>query len=170
MTEIIRGIYRQSFGTDEPDFENQLFECCASKIKYYEVDGRPVSFLFALPCRIVNNGNNFAATYIFAAATAREYRKMGYMSALLEKVKLKADGILILRPANAPLIDYYKKSGFIPFTATDTKKEGLYLEPLAEFKTLIDKTKAATCNGEFTAMAYNSPINLENLYFPYSMP
>lgn len=166
----VREIYRQSFGTDEPDFEALLFKICNTNIKRFKVNGNTVSFLFALPCEIVANGNAFKATYIYAAATRKESRKMGYMGALLDQVKRNTDGILVLRPANEPLIDYYKKLGFSPFTATDTGKSNIYLEPVKEFKTLNSTVNAVTHDGNFTAMSFNSPISLENLYFPYSMP
>ena len=166
--ESLKNIYRLSFGTDT-EFENLLFDSCGSFAEVFEIDGVPVSFLFALPCKIHDGEKVCEFIYIFAAATHPDYRKKGYMAKLLEKVTEKYKKPLILRPANKELINYYKKFGFATFTALDTEKGSLYLTPVQGYKTLADLSDT-TAEGSFTVMARNSPLNLNGLYFPYTMP
>lgn len=166
--EIIRKIYREAFG-NEPEFEQPLFENCGQYIRFAEKDGVPVSFYFALPCEIKQKNKSFPATYIFAAATHKDYRNQGLMGKLLEDLKKETRHALILRPANEDLINYYKKFGFTSFKATDTSPSEIYLEPKEGFRTLA--LKFSSCNGgEFVGMCYNSPINLDGLRFTCSMP
>lgn len=168
MLNEIREIYRKSFGIDS-EFEDLLFNTCTDTLRVLKINSKPVSFLFALPCEIKSGTKSLKATYIFAAATDENHRKKGYMAQLLEKLKAEYNGILILRPATEPLIDYYKKQGFEKFTAQDIKAEQSFLVPTNEFKALADSAEK-TADGEFTVMAFNSPVDLNKLYFPYSMP
>ena len=166
--ELLRNIYRQSFGID-PEFEDALFATCSTNIKTLEINGEIVSFLFALPCKIKWNKEEIKATYIFAAATHKEHRKKGYMGRLLEKVKSENKGAFILRPATEHLVSYYKKFGFSEIGAQDIKRENISLIPTKEFKKLseiADPTK----EGEFIAMVYNCSENINGIYFPYTMP
>lgn len=164
----IREIYRECFGEDR-EFENLLFKTCSEYLKIYNVDSEPVSFLFALPCRISFNNQSRQAVYIFAAATHKNHQKKGYMGALLQKLIQETDIPLILRPANESLISYYKKFGFTEFTAQDREKSEILLLPEKGFKFLAENTKK-TNEGEFIAMALNSETDLNSLYFPYTMP
>lgn len=164
----IREIYKECFGEDT-EFENLLFETCGKYLKVYEIGGEPVSFLFALPCKIENNGFCSKAVYIFAAATHKDHRKRGYMGALIEKLKQNTDTALILRPANDGLISYYKKFGFKEFTSVDTCCGNISLLPQDGFKKLAENTDRTT-DSEFVAMSFNSQTDLNGLYFPYTMP
>lgn len=164
----IREIYRECFGEDT-EFENLLFETCAKNLKIYKIGGEPVSFLFALPCLVKSNINSLEAVYIFAAATNKEFRNKGFMGKLLEELKSQTDMPLILRPANNYLVSYYEKFGFQKFIAQDTSENTLKLLPEKEFKTLAEITEKTT-EGEFIAMAFNCNSDLNDIYFPYSMP
>ena len=132
--------------------------------EYLEKDGRIVSMCFALPCLIGGK----KAKYIFAVTTPQEFRGKGYAKELLDRIKQQDDSILILRPVNDGIIEFYKNLGFIPFTAVNTGGN-LAVEPLNEYKELAEEEKQT--NGEFTAMYYSkNQYDLEGLYFPYSMP
>ena len=163
MTE--REIYRESFGLD-PQFEDKLFEVPIETLK---IEGKTVSQLFLLPCNIVKNGKPYKAHYIYAVCTKKDSRKKGYMEKLIRDTISKTSDILILRPATEDLIKYYKKFGFKEFPATDGSNPRLYLEPLDIFKNLAD-LEGKTNEGNLTLMAQNSPFDLSQLSFPYTMP
>ena len=163
MTE--REIYRESFGLDRK-FEEELFK---APIKTLKIEEQTVSQLFLLPCNIVKSGKPYKANYIYAVSTKKDCRKKGYMEKLLRDTISKTDGILILRPSNENLIDYYKKFGFKEFTATDGENTELFLEPLDIFKDLT-RLEGKPDEGNFTIMAINSPFDLSYLSFPYTMP
>ena len=166
--DACRNIYRQAFG-DDAEFENLLFKSCSPNIKVLQKDGKAVSFAFLLPCNIKKGSELFKAFYIYAAATEKGERKKGYMSELLEEIKKKTDGILILRPADGYLIKYYGKLGFVSHTASDTEKDGFCVLPDGGFKTLTETADSKT-NEKFTLMSFNSPFFLDGIYFPDSMP
>ncbi len=160
----LKQIYHTAFGEDDNTFEDELFLKCSKYCKYLEKDGRIVSSCFVLPCKIGDR----EAKYIFAVTTPYEFRGQGYAKELLEQIKSENDCLLILRPVNKSLVEFYKKVGFSEFTATNEPTE-LALEPLAEYADLAQKYKENT--GEYTAMYYSErPINLDNLNFLYSMP
>ena len=86
----------------------------------------------------------------------------------LEQIKKETDAILILRPVDSNLISFYEKLGFKEFTATNIPND-LCLTPCGEFAQLAEEYKQSS--GSFTAMYLSDKDeNLENLYFPYSMP
>ncbi len=157
-------IYNAAFGEDSNAFENALFEKCFKYCEYLEKDGRIVSLCFCLPCKIGNKD----AKYIFAVTTPEEFRGNGYAKELLNRIKVENDCILILRPVNESLIGFYKALGFCEFTATNIPND-FSVKPLAEFEDLSKDYKET--KGGFTAMYFsNQKQNLENVYFPYSMP
>lgn len=166
--DVLKDIYRQSFGS-EPDFENPLFKNCRDYIDFLEIENTPVSMLFSLPCEIYRGNERYEFIYIFAAATHPDYRKKGYMEQLLKKVQKKYNKPILLRPANENLINYYKKFGFTTHTAQDNQQGELYLTPTGGFKKLSDNCEASA-DGTFAIMSYRSPLSLDGLYFPYTMP
>lgn len=157
-------IYRESFG-QEREFEKLLFKTEPETLK---VQGETVSQLFLLPCSIKAGEKSFNAKYIFAAATKKDRRKNGYMEQLLKKV-IEENNILILRPANEELIEYYKKFGFVKYTATDEDNRDLYIEPSDAFKDLAE-LEGKTDEGTFTLMALNPPLDLSGISFKHTMP
>ena len=160
----LKQMYHDAFGEDDGGFCDDLFKHCYPYCKTLEKEGRTVAMCFALPCKIGKK----TAKYIFAVTTASEFRNKGYASELIEQIKQEDDSILILRPVNDGLIPFYEKLGFCCFNATDKKGE-LSLQPLDGYEKLA--RDEITQNGDFTAMYYSkNSQNLENLYFPYSMP
>ncbi len=75
---------------------------------YYKLmDGRIVSQMFVID----GSYASFNTGYIYAAATHKEYRGNGYMSALIKQIKEEFD-ILSLKPASESLYDFYARIGF----------------------------------------------------------
>lgn len=163
-----REIYREAFNDPDTSFENLLFGLCGQYCRFEMCGDKTAAILFALPCRIMCGEKSTDAFYVFAAATKREYRKMGYMSRLIES--LKAEGVpLFLKPADSGLIKFYEKLGFTVFTARRTEPADCSALPDGGFKELCRNFKD-TNTESYTAM-YFGPDNLkpENMYFPYTM-
>ncbi len=161
--ERIKQIYHQAFGEDDNAFEDDLFRNCFEYCRYLEKDGRVVSICFEFPCML----GKTPAKYIFGVTTVSEFRSMGYAKELIESLGQEGK-VLILRPVNDGLINYYKSLGFCEFKATNEKND-FSLEPLGKFKELAQKY--ADDKGEYTAMyKSDSPLDLENLSFLYSLP
>jgi len=160
----LQQIYNSAFGEEDNSFQKALFKKCFKYCKYLEKDGRIVSMCFALPCKIGDK----AAKYIFAVTTPEEFRGNGYASELINKIKAESDCVLLLRPVNESIIGFYKALGFCEFAATNIPND-FSVKPLAEFEDLSKEYKET--KGEFTAMYFsNQKQNLENVYFPFSMP
>lgn len=163
-----REIYREAFKDPDTSFEDLLFGLCGQYCRFEMCGDKTAAILFALPCRIMCGEKSTDAFYVFAAATKREYRKMGYMSRLIES--LKAEGVpLFLKPADTGLIKFYEKLGFTVFTARRTEPADCSALPEGGFKELCRNFKD-TNTESYTAM-YFGPDNLkpENMYFPYTM-
>ncbi len=159
--KICKQIYNSCF-KEEGDFEDKLFGNYFKYCKFLQKDGEIVSICFAFPCKIQEK----EALYIFGVATDEKFRNQGYATELLEKIKAENDALLILRPQNDGLVSFYEKLGFEKFFATNIQNE-FALVPNEDFLNLATEYKET--NGEFTAMSFGKE-NLNNLYFPYSMP
>ena len=163
-SQICKNIYHKNFGEEDNTFEDQLFDDCFEYCRYLEEDGNIVSMCFAFPCEI----DNKKALYIFGVATDEKHRNQGFATKLLEQIKAENDAILILRPVSDGVIPFYEKLGFKKFTATNIKNN-FALKPCKDFLKLSEEYKQK--DGSFTAMYLSAKDeNLENLYFPYSMP
>lgn len=163
-------IYEQAFGDDDKDFENLLFEKCFKYVKTAECDGKVCSMLFALPCVLKTEDKNFEAVYIYAAATHKEFRSRGYMSALISKITDKKDKAAFLRPANDGLISYYSKLGFLTVDAKKSETEYPKLVPIDGFLELVNEIGIKADNSCYTAMYHNSlEIKPKQLEFIFTM-
>ena len=123
------------------------------------VDGETVAMCFLLSCEIEGK----AAKYIYGFTVKEKYRGQGYGKTLMEKVISETNDILILRPANEKLIDYYKQFGFCEIKASNEKGD-ISVLPTGSFLQLCEKDK----KGEYTAMIYKFETQ-KTLYFPYSL-
>ncbi len=161
-------LYKQAFGSDEPDFETALFDNCFECCRYIKQGETIIAMAFLLPCTLKTENQTTDAFYIFAAATDLKYRNMGYMSKLIEDFKL-CDKPLFLRPANDSLIEFYKRLGFSPIKAK--KCEAIpYLKPRSSFKELANLFYEDATGEEYTAMYFcKDTITLESLNFIYTM-
>ena len=162
--QICKTLYHKNFGEEDNSFEDELFDKCFKYCKYLEKDGKIVSMCFTFDCKI----NNRNALYIFAVATDDECRNKGYATELLNRIKAESDAVLILRPVNDRVVSFYEKLGFRNFNATNNSND-FALVPCKEFYALAEKYKEKS--GSYSAMYLSdSEQDLENLYFPYSMP
>lgn len=140
-------------------FTTKLFDLCFDSIKTLRVDGETVALCFLLPCEI----DGKRAKYIYGFTVKEKYRGQGYGKALMEKIQNETDEILILRPANESLVDYYKRFGFCEVSASNEKGE-ISVVPTDCFERLCERDK----KGQYTAMAYNFNTD-KTLYFPFSL-
>lgn len=166
MLNSCKRIYREAFGNDEPQFEERLFSLCGNCLRVVLKDGRVVAMLFLLPCKLVTEGFEYNGHYIYAAATDKEYRKKGLMSALINNVRAENNGFLLLRPANEGLIEFYKKLGFTEILSTTA--EASEIVPIDEFKELITEFDSIEDIIPFKAMHIGLE-NLKEIHFTYSM-
>ena len=164
-------IYCEAFGNDEPEFTDLLFKNCFEDCVLSEYKNSVASMFFALPCEIITETKKIPSIYIYAAATAQNFRGQGFMTKLLEDYKrtLPENTVLFLRPANNGLINFYKNCGFEVIKAQNDNSAFPLVKPINSFAKI---TKDIT-NGngeEFTLMYYSkTPENINNLHFIYSM-
>ncbi len=140
-------------------FTVKLFDLCYNNIETLRIDGETVAMCFLLPCEV----DGKSAKYIYGFTVKEKYRGQGYGKALMEQIINETNDILILRPANEKLIDYYKQFGFCEVSASNEKGD-ISVVPTAAFSGLGEKDK----KGEYTAMVYGFKPN-KTLYFPYSL-
>ena len=140
-------------------FTLKLFDLCYDNIKTLRIDGETVAMCFLLPCEV----DGKKARYIYGFTVKEKYRGNGYGKALMEQIKNETNDILILRPANEKLIDYYKQFGFCEIKASNQKGD-ISVIPTDSYAQLCEKDK----KGEYTAMVYGAEMN-GKLYFPYSL-
>ncbi len=151
-------LYNDAFH-DGP-FAEKLFSVCGDCVKTLRIDGEIIALCLLLPCEI----NGKKAHYIYGFTVKEDYRGQGFGKQFMEKIIAKTEGLLILRPADNGLIEYYKKFGFKEINASNKAGEILVL-PTGAFKEIAEKDK----KGEYAAM-YLGDCDLNGtLYFPYSM-
>lgn len=108
--DTLKALWLECFEEPGDLFLDSCFDKCLPLI--CRVDGRPVSMLYLLPCRMEERDY----WYLYGAATATAYRKRGLMAALMEKATAEMDargleGIILL-PAHDGLYPFYEKLGF----------------------------------------------------------
>ena len=107
-------------------------------------EGKIVSTLYVEYNSLYVDGCEKKGAYFCGIATYEEYRKKGYANMLIQYAKenIKNVDIIYLIPANLPLFDFYKKSGFKEFTYMD--KEEICIDKKIElpgFSKEFDYTK-----------------------------
>lgn len=111
-----RRLYLEAFPDESPAFLDALF---AKGFPQHLVamgdGGKLVSMLFALPYPIRTETGKTDALYLYAVATAKEYRGKGYAKRLLCEVASRGKPVF-LRPLSPSLFDFYKTAGFTPFS------------------------------------------------------
>ncbi len=167
MKNTMKKIYEDAFGRDEIFFEtlySKAKKCCKVLIK----DKRVVSFFFLLPVELRKSDKCQKAYYLFAAATDEQYRNKGYMSELIKKELEKSDYPVILKPANASLVSYYKKFGFRETIATHNENKNLFILPINEFDDLSPEKDELS--GEFTICLFGETnFDISGISFEYTM-
>ncbi len=82
----------------------------------FEVDGRAVSMMIAIPTELVYRDKSVKAIYVYGAATLKKYRGKGIMTAMLRHAEdfARAAGcaLSVLVPGEKYLFKYYQKRGY----------------------------------------------------------
>lgn len=160
-------IYNSAF---EPDceFDKCLFDKGFEYCRYIVEDGKAVSMAFLFPCRINTLDKNYEALYLYAAATHPDYKKQGLMTRILELAK-KENKLVLLRPANTELLEFYKKRGFSEIIGIGNNSTVPYVEAGEALKAVSNRYTSHS-NDEFSLMLYSPhKTGIEKLGFIYSM-
>lgn len=165
-----RALYREAFSDPDTSFENILFKNCFKHCKVLKKNGTAASMLFALPCELSLNGEADPAIYIYAAATAKQFRGIGCMTELIRELCNTENAVFFLRPATASLIGFYGRLGFKVLKTENAAATASELVPTAEFKSLITEAALPPEDGRFTLMYYDkSGRRPSKIKFLYSM-
>lgn len=135
INECIK-IYKAAFGSSEP-FDTILFESFGDFLHTVKQNEKIVSMLFTLPCELNFEDKKKKLYYVYAAATDKEYRGKGYMSAFIKELAKGSDAPLFLKPATESLQSFYAKLGFKKINAT-TEKCGASIEVSEKHKRLSE--------------------------------
>ncbi len=157
MKDACMRLYDNAFH-DGP-FTNKLFSLCFDYIKTLKINGETVAMCFLMPCEI----DGKKAKYIYGFTVKEKHRGKGYGKALMEKIMAEENDILLLRPADSGLINYYKQFGFKEIKASNQNGD-ISVTPSDNYAALCEKDK----RGDYTAMVYGCKTD-KILYFPYSL-
>ena len=163
-----RKLYNDTFGVTE-GFDDKLFDLFGDCIHCVTHNGKIVSMLFEIPCTLVTKDEKVPACYVFAAATHPAHRGKGYASDLIQECCTR-HSLVILRPAQASLIEFYRKLGFKAYTAVDRKDS--VIPYITGDERLISLCEDEAPTGEkFCLMAKGETEKMPDfLGFAYSMP
>lgn len=105
-------LYKMVFCEDSEDFAKTFTDKYFDKFcRFIEKDGKIVSMLYLLDCKVFDGEATYSAFYLYAAATHPDYRNKGLMSKLISSV-IKEDKVIVTKPANDELFSFYEKFGF----------------------------------------------------------
>ena len=111
-----RALYNEAFEGEDPAFVDALFALGFPQHLHVEYEGEALaSMLFALPYSIVTASGELQARYLYAVATAKQFRGRGHAKRLLARVAAMGTPVF-LRPMSPSLFDFYKGAGFTPFS------------------------------------------------------
>lgn len=134
-------LWESAFG-DTRETVEAFFRLCAvsENTLVAQADGKVRAALYLLENQLQVHNDVYCAAYIYAAATERDYRKNGLMTALLafaeEIASRRQFDFLFLTPADEGLFSYYGKRGFVNAFAKQVARvsradlEGAAKEPL----------------------------------------
>ena len=105
--DYIINLWHDVFGDTEDEIRFFIENCVNKSCLCFECDGVLASQLFLVDCKVGNEEYK----YIYAACTAKAYRKRGFMTDLLEYT-LRSYYNVTLIPANSHLVDHYNNAGF----------------------------------------------------------
>lgn len=110
-------LWQDAFGDTKETVDLFFSTCCkAENTLIAEVNGCARAVLYLLENTLQTENGSFRAAYIYAAATDKQYRGLGLMSALLEYAQTLSQSrgwdYLYLVPANDDLFQYYGARGF----------------------------------------------------------
>lgn len=160
-------IYNKAFG-QSPEFDKKLFGEGFKACRYILEEGKVASMAFTFPCKIKEAEGEHKAVYLYAAATRFEYKNLGFMTKLLDIIK-KENDIVILRPANSSLTEFYKKRGFEVARGVASDSMIPQIEA-GELLLSLSEGYRDTSGAEFELMYYSEkPLSLSAIGFIYSM-
>ena len=115
-----RALYATAFPGEEQAFAATLFSRYAPRhLRVKTVGGAVASMLFSIPYPIQITSGTVDARYLYAVATAPEFRGRGLARALIaEEI---ARGLpVFLRPMQPSLFAFYARAGLTPFAPHET--------------------------------------------------
>ncbi|MDO4261050.1 MAG: GNAT family N-acetyltransferase [Eubacteriales bacterium] len=124
-----RKLYQEAFPEDTGRFVDFYYQYKIrdNEILAVEEDGRFVSMIHLNPYRMIVNGYETPGNYIVAVATAKEYRRRGYMRALLEEALRKMGRekmpFTFLMPASERIYTPFDFVWICPFTELPPRVE-----------------------------------------------
>lgn len=116
----LRQIWQACFG-DADAYINFFFDNAfdPEKTLVFEAEGAVCSMLFLLDCSVWIGGEEYPASYLYAAATLPAYRSRGIMGRMIRRAgefcRDLGKDFIILVPAEPGLFDYYARFGFRPY-------------------------------------------------------
>ncbi|MBQ3483527.1 MAG: GNAT family N-acetyltransferase [Clostridia bacterium] len=129
-----RALYETAFPDEDAAFLDTLFACYAPEcLRVKRVGGNVASMLFSIPYPIQTKDGVLDARYLYAVATAPEYRGQGLARALLAEEMARGLPVF-LRPMQPSLFDFYRRAGLVPFAPyrTVSGQAGGVVEGLCE--------------------------------------
>lgn len=115
----LKKIWKDIF-SDSDSYIDLFFACKFNEENTFVIkhDGKIVSTLYVDYNDVYLNGEIIKGAYFSGIATLNEYRGYGFATKLINYAKeyIKKVDIIYLIPANEPLFDFYRKSGFKDFT------------------------------------------------------
>ena len=110
-------LWQNVFGDRTEDIEFFIKNALTTDDIYaYKAEGRVVSALYLADATLIKSNENKKIKYLYAAATDPSFRKQGIMRDMIKYAAditaLKGYHAIVLCPADAPLYDFYNKSGF----------------------------------------------------------
>ncbi|MEG2524038.1 MAG: GNAT family N-acetyltransferase [Oscillospiraceae bacterium] len=95
-------------------FYDKLARPCDTLI--FDEDGQIAAMLTLIPTALVYRDKSVRAAYVYGAATHKNYRSRGVMTALLahaeEYARTQGYSLVVLVPGEKYLFDYYKRRGY----------------------------------------------------------
>lgn len=143
-------LWESAFG-DTRETVEAFFRLCAApeNILVAQADGKVRAALYLLENQLQVHNDVCRAAYIYAAATERDYRKNGLMTALLtfadEIAARRQFDFFFLTPADKGLFSYYGKRGFVNAFAKQVTRvsrvdlENAVKEPLCAENSISDE-------------------------------
>lgn len=117
MEKQLAALWREAFG--EGERETALFfrnRWRPQDSLVVEENGKVVSALYLLPCRMETSIGSVQAHYIYGAATLQSFRGKGYMGALIEAAakvgQARGDYASVLLPGEERLYEFYRRFGY----------------------------------------------------------
>ena len=112
MVPGLKALWKEAFG-DEDAYVDFFF---ANKYKHYETyvylySELPVSMAFVFDAELFIDNAYMPIKYIYGVATAKEYRRQGLSTQILEHIKAKYPSSFLV-PSTENLFCFYKRNGY----------------------------------------------------------